>query len=174
VSGETLIQATLKLSNAGFNPVQASENSTSVAAGGVIGTNPPANSVEPYGSTVTVEVSLGPNTVNVPYVVGDRQATATGALTRHGLSPSVVNVPTTIRNDNGRVISTNPAGGTSVNKGSTVQVDIGVYSAPTTTSTSSTTSTTLPGSTTTTTTTTTTGPAKGHSSPPGKGPGGSS
>jgi beta-lactam-binding protein with PASTA domain/tRNA A-37 threonylcarbamoyl transferase component Bud32 len=162
VANQTVTKAVVTLSNAGFVPSQVNQASPTVPSGEVIGTTPPAGDVEAYRSKVVIDVSTGPSMVNVPYVNGFRQSYAAGVLTRHGLVPSFTDVPVSVRRQNGRVQSTNPLGGTQVNKGSTVLVTIGVYTAPTTTTTiapTTTTTTTVPPTTTTTTapsTTTTT------------------
>jgi serine/threonine-protein kinase len=155
VADQTPVNATLTLSNAGFVVKEGqSQASNSVPAGDVIGTTPGMGQVEPYGSTVYLLVSTGPSTVTVPNLAGDRQSYAAGVLSRHHLTPHWSYQTTTDKAQNGRVINTNPPAFTTVNRGSTVTVFIGQYSAPTTTSTSTSTTTTTTTSSTTTTTTT--------------------
>jgi serine/threonine-protein kinase len=61
------------------------------------------------------------------------QTAATNALTNLGLNVTVVQVPSQPQN-NGLVISQSPTGGTSVNRGATVQITVGTGQSSTTTS----------------------------------------
>jgi serine/threonine-protein kinase len=65
---------------------ESSTPSTQYPAGQVDHTNPPIGSAVAPGSTVTVFVSSGPPTVQVPNVSGDSVATATAKLQSAGLS----------------------------------------------------------------------------------------
>ncbi len=76
------------LKQLGLNPNESSQTSTSVAAGGVISTVPPAGQPAPFGSTVTVDVSIGPPTAPVPDVTGDTVNEAVNALRSAGFSVS--------------------------------------------------------------------------------------
>ena len=60
VEGLTEAEALKKLRKAGFKPHVTKEASATVAAGQVIGTNPPAGTIEQLGSRVPVLVSSGP------------------------------------------------------------------------------------------------------------------
>jgi beta-lactam-binding protein with PASTA domain len=89
--------------------------------GEVISQSPKAGSRAKEGSTVIARVSAGPGTVAVPSVGGFSQGDAERAIKGAALNPKVVSaysdtVP------KGQVISTSPAAGASVTKGSTVQV----------------------------------------------------
>jgi serine/threonine-protein kinase len=122
---------------------QVNEPSTTVASGLVTRTDPPAGSSVTVGSAVTVFVSSGPPQITVPDLSGQTQAQASAALTGAGLVGQFTAQPTTDQHQNGVVISESPGAGTTVKKGSTVNVVIGQFRAPTTTtSTGSTTSTT--------------------------------
>jgi serine/threonine-protein kinase len=89
--------------------------------GQVIGQSPEAGTKVDKGSTVTLQVSSGPGTVDVPLVTGLKLSTATRALNRRGLtvdstsqhSPSV---------PKGEVISSTPTDGATVPKGSRVHL----------------------------------------------------
>jgi serine/threonine-protein kinase len=126
---------------------QVSEPSTSVAAGLVTRTEPPAGSSVQVGSSVTVFVSSGPPQTTVPNLSGQTQAQASAALSAAGLTGAFSSGPTNNPSQNGKVISQTPGSGQTVNKGSTVTVTIGSYTAPTSTSaaSTSTTSTTAAG-----------------------------
>jgi serine/threonine-protein kinase len=143
--GEDPAVAGAKLSALNLLVTQATEASNGVPSGSVTRTSPPAGSSVPVGSTVTVYVSSGKVQVNVPSLVGDTQNAAAQALSAAGLVPSFIDVPVTDPAQNGKVQSTSPTGGTMVDSGSTVVVNVGVYTVATT----STTSTTAPSTTST-------------------------
>ena len=124
VEGVDQVAATQTLNSAGFRVVKATQASSSTPSGDVISTSPGAGNPAPRGSTVTINVSTGPETANVPNVVGQSQGNATSQLTSAGFNVTVVQVPSTPANAN-KVIAQDPAGGTSANKGSAVVITVG-------------------------------------------------
>src|SRR5262249_28324052 len=80
VEGLTAAEATAKLRAAGFLPTTKHQASSTVAAGKVIGTEPPAGTETQLGSHVTVLVSSGPAPVRVPDVVGQSRSAAERTL----------------------------------------------------------------------------------------------
>jgi serine/threonine-protein kinase len=111
--------AAAALTAAGFVPVQSNRYSSSVAPGGIIATIPSAASgPQAYGSKVTVEVSLGPQPVTVPSLVGSSPSAAAAKLSALGLHEGGPYGPASSTT----VISTSPAAGTSVHVGATVNV----------------------------------------------------
>ncbi len=111
--------AAAALTAVGLVPVQSNRYSSSVAPGGIIATVPSAASgPQPYGSKVTVEVSLGPQPVTVPSLVGASPSAAAAKLAALGLHEGGPYGPTASTT----VISTSPAAGTSVHVGATVNV----------------------------------------------------
>jgi beta-lactam-binding protein with PASTA domain/tRNA A-37 threonylcarbamoyl transferase component Bud32 len=151
---EAPVTAGADLSGLGFNVTEQGEASATVPPGQVTRTVPAANVLAVHGATVTVYVSTGPVEVSLPSLLGETQNEAAARLAKLGLEaaffPEVVATP----DQNGLVQVTDPLPGTSVPKGSTVQVAIGSFTAPTTT-TVPTTTTTVPSVSTTTATTTT-------------------
>ena len=108
----------------------------------VITTDPVGSA--PKKSTINLIVSTGAEPVKVPAVKGQREDEATALLKGKGFDVSVEPkaLPPGDAND-GRVISVDPAAGTSIDAGSTVTITVGVAGAATTTApTSSTTTTT--------------------------------
>ncbi len=121
----------------------AQQASTSVPVGEVTGTNPPAGSTQPAGTTVTIYVSSGPPTTSVPNLVGRTESQALAALTAAGLTgQNSGTVTVTDPAQNGLVQQQTPAAGTTAAQNSTVQYKVGSYVAPSTTTSTSTTSTT--------------------------------
>jgi serine/threonine-protein kinase len=125
VANQTRDQASAKLKAAGFTPnfVQVDSN---LPPGTIVSTDPGAGAQVPKaapgqpGPTVTVNVAREPN-VPIPDVSGQDPTTATNNLTAAGMQAQTVSqasdsVP------KGLVIGTNPAAGTPVPKGTTVQV----------------------------------------------------
>jgi eukaryotic-like serine/threonine-protein kinase len=95
--------------------------STSIPAGDVISTDPPAGSVVHHGDTVSVLVSLGPRTFPLPSVIGLQRDQAVSELERDGLKVNVVQIP---GSSGSTVVSTFPGPGTTVRQGMTIQVYI--------------------------------------------------
>jgi eukaryotic-like serine/threonine-protein kinase len=124
VTGADQVEATQTLNNAGLRVQKASRASSSVPAGSVIDSNPGAGASVARGSTVTINVSTGPEQVQVPNVIGQTQSAATQALTNAGLDVRVVQVPSTAPN-NGKVITQSPTSGSTVDRGTTVTIDVG-------------------------------------------------
>jgi eukaryotic-like serine/threonine-protein kinase len=121
VTGPTSTFATAQaaLAAAGFTATQAMAYSPTVPAGQVIGTAPPASAgPQPFGSSVTVTVSKGPQPVAIPNVVGQSVAAATSALQGLGLRVAGPYGPP----GSTTVLSTDPAAGTSVQPGTTVNL----------------------------------------------------
>ena len=141
-----VLEATNRLTAAGFTTRSVEENSPTAPAGIVTRTDPPAGTKLARGETrVTIFVSRGAPTttiakVLVPNVIGLDEATAHARLSNAGFT---VAVQTTQGGTPGRVKAQNPAAGARVDTGSTVTITLGA-AAPTTTSSppSSTTSTT--------------------------------
>jgi serine/threonine-protein kinase len=88
-----------------------------IPAGQVVSTNPPAGSKVDRDSTVTVNVSKGPDLVTVPDVTGKNVDDAQTILAQAGLSVANVFGP-----PNKRVFTTIPQPGTKVKRGSSVNL----------------------------------------------------
>jgi serine/threonine-protein kinase len=121
VKGKPWSQAQQELTNAGFKPeehfVPGGKTKGIVAA-----TDPAGGTAAPKGSTVRVNVYSGPALADVPNVVGDTLSVATSTLHAKGLNYNL----TYVDNDapQGQVVHQNPAPGSSVTKGTTVNLDV--------------------------------------------------
>jgi beta-lactam-binding protein with PASTA domain len=113
----TYAQAAAALEAVGLTATQTNQSNPTVPAGNVIGTSPASGAQAPYGSQVTVTVSTGPPTVQIPDVQGDTVQQASAALQSAGLNPSGVS-----GNPNGTVTGTQPSIGSTVPTGSSVQI----------------------------------------------------
>ncbi len=115
-TGSTYAAAKAALVAAGFAVTEHQVYSSTVPANAVVGTTPDASSgPQPYGATVTVDVSLGPQPVPVPDVVGDTVSQATAALQAKGLVVGNVYGPA-----GGHVFLTDPGQGTTELPGAAV------------------------------------------------------
>jgi serine/threonine-protein kinase len=124
VEGLSAAEAVSRLRKAGFKPTTKTEASASVAAGKVIGTNPPAGTELQLGSPVTVLVSSGPEAVHAPDVVGQSLSSAEATLANAGLSVGTVTQKVSSAQPPGTVLSQSPATGTSVHAGDKVNLTV--------------------------------------------------
>jgi serine/threonine-protein kinase len=120
-SGSSYQSAAQTLQQAGVTPTQSQQYSSSVPQGQVIGTDPAAGTSVPHGSSVAVIVSEGPPFVTVPDISGDQVNKAESQLQKAGLVAGQVYGPA-----DGAVFATDPAIGSSVQQGTTVNI----YTAP--------------------------------------------
>jgi beta-lactam-binding protein with PASTA domain len=116
-SDYTFGEAQAALQVVGLGATQVTATSATVPAGNIISTTPASGQPAPFGSSVTVTVSSGPATVQIPNVIGDSVTQAAGVLTQAGLVVSGVT-----GNPNGVVRGTDPPTGTTVDTGSSVQI----------------------------------------------------
>jgi serine/threonine-protein kinase len=124
VEGLGASQAVAKLRKAGFKPTTKTQPSTTVAAGKVIGTNPPAGTELQLGSLVTVLVSSGPEAVHVPDVVGQSLPAAEATLTNAGLAVGTVTKKVSSTQAPGTVLSQSPSTGASAHVGDKVNLTV--------------------------------------------------
>jgi eukaryotic-like serine/threonine-protein kinase len=122
VEGLSAGDALARLRKAGFKPTTTKETSATVAAGKVIGTNPPAGTEKQVGSPVVVLVSSGPAPVKVPDVTGQSLSAAEATLTNAGLTVGTVTKKTSATQAPETVLSQSPATGSSVKAESKVNL----------------------------------------------------
>ena len=111
------------LNNAGLKVVKNYEYSDSVDAGKVVSQTPAGGSSVDSGTTVTIVVSQGQKSVNVPSVLGDTKDAASSKLTGEGLKVAVKEA----YSDSvaaGKVISQSIASGKTVPAGTTVTITV--------------------------------------------------
>ena len=109
VTGLTEAAARQKLTDNGFRVGSEGKTSDTVPSGIVIDTNPPPGDSAPKGSKVTLIVSTGPKSVDLPDLRGLTLAQALQKLADLGLTGAPVN--RTSRLPSGTVISTDPGPG---------------------------------------------------------------
>ncbi len=121
VEGQTEDEARRRLEAAGFRVRVRERASDSVKKGDAIETRPGEGTPVERGSTVTLYISLGPQKVAVPDVVGNPVATARDTLTAAGFTVTVTEKEDA-KADVGTVLSQTPAGGGTADKGSAVAI----------------------------------------------------
>ena len=118
VVGQSPEAATTNLEERGFVVARDEGRSADVPAGAVMAVTPgPGDDAQPYGSTVTITVSLGVPQVTVPDVRNLSEQEAVAALAAVGL----VADPETFINGE-RVFQQSPRAGETVDQGSTVRI----------------------------------------------------
>src|SRR6184192_2614533 len=126
VVGQTQAAATSAITSAGLTAgTVTQQSSTTVASGNVISESPAAGTSVASASAVNLVVSSGatpPPPPPPPVVVGQTQAAATSAITSAGLTAGTVTQQSSTTVASGNVISESPAAGTSVAKGSAVNL----------------------------------------------------
>ena len=84
----------------------------------MIGVSPKAGTEAPYGATVTLKVSLGPERFQAPSFIGLTRAQAEDRAGEYGLQTSFTDLP----GGTGVVITQSPAPGVMVSYGDGVQL----------------------------------------------------
>ncbi|MFZ1544468.1 MAG: Stk1 family PASTA domain-containing Ser/Thr kinase [Candidatus Microthrix parvicella] len=131
VAGLTQEQARATLEAAGFVVASTStEASDRIAAGKATRTDPSGSA--DLGSELVLFVSSGPANVEVPSVVNLTEQAAQQKLRAKGFKPETETKATENRSADNIVLSSNPAGGESVQAGSTVTLQVGSFREPTT------------------------------------------
>ena len=100
------------------------QTSNTVATGKVISQDPASGSSVTQGSPVNLVISSGPQMVSVPNVEGLTQAAATTAITGAKVTVGTITQQTSNTVATGKVISQDPASGSSVAQGSPVNLVI--------------------------------------------------
>jgi serine/threonine-protein kinase len=101
----------------------------------VLRQDPGANTTAPKGSTITLTVSKGPQTTQVPDATTVDVDTARSILEQSGFKVKVVKQPTNDPSAENVVLDQNPAPYTQAKRGSTVTIFVGHFTGQTTTDT---------------------------------------
>ncbi len=139
------------LTSAGFTVDIKRDYNSNYDSGIVYYSDPKAGMVTQEGETVTIYVSKGENTVNVPGLIGLTQTDATNRLSSNGLNAGTVTQQESTQYAAGVVISQSPAEGTSVEKGTYISFVVSTGAPAASTPDASKSASTTPNTTTTTT-----------------------
>jgi serine/threonine-protein kinase len=124
VTGQPYANAKSALEGQGFQ-VGRVDIQSDQPKGVVVAEDPPQGTSVDHGTKVTLSVSKGPATTQVPDVTGQSQSTAEALLTGAGLTPSVVYDPVTDPSQDGIVTSTDPAPGSDAKAGEVIIMHVG-------------------------------------------------
>jgi eukaryotic-like serine/threonine-protein kinase len=120
VVGQPQDDAEQALTDAGFETRVEREFSDDVRSGRVIATQPGPGSVVERGTEVTLQVSRGPEQVEVPDLVGESEDDARSALEQVGLTTGEVTEQESTDEEPGTVLEQDPAAGQQVDRGAAV------------------------------------------------------
>ena len=124
VTGQPVDAAKATLEQLGFKVSIAYGNSDTISSGDVMEQDPASNTTLQVGGTVTLTVSKGADMVTVPDLTGKTQAAAQSALTADGLTLGKVSQSPSDDVEKGNVMSQGTDSGTSVKRGSTVDITV--------------------------------------------------
>jgi len=126
VTGLPYDQAAAQLGSAGFKVTKA-EVESDQPAGTVLAETPPASSSATKGSTITLSVSKGPTSAQVPDVTSQDPDTATATLEANGFKVQRTQTDVNDPNLDNTVVNQDPPGGTQAKLGATVTIEVGHY-----------------------------------------------
>jgi len=125
VVGMTRDEAERALKSQGFAPGDARYVAdTAYAAGKVVDTRPRVGTRVKVGRVIGLDISAGQEKTEVPSVVRLPTRRAQAAIENAGLRVGEVEMIVSLRVPEGEVVSTNPASGTIVNKGTAVNLTV--------------------------------------------------
>jgi serine/threonine-protein kinase len=129
VIGSAFESAQSTLQGVGF-AVARNDVEDPAAAGTVVGQTPAAGTQQSKGSVITLQVSSGPKTSQVPDVTSQIEADARRQLQQSGFEVQVVEEIVDDQGLDGRVLSQDPEGGTDAEQGTSVVIVVGRFEQP--------------------------------------------
>jgi beta-lactam-binding protein with PASTA domain/predicted Ser/Thr protein kinase len=126
VLGRPYEEAAGTLQNAGFSIARADVENDE-PRGTVVGQNPEGNTPQPKGSKVTLSVSRGPTTTQVPDVIGFSEESARSALEGEGFTVRVRRRDVSTPEEADVVLEQFPAAGETADAGSVVAITVGIF-----------------------------------------------
>jgi beta-lactam-binding protein with PASTA domain len=130
VRGEPFANAQSALKGQGFN-VARNDVPSDQPKGQVVSEDPQPGTPQPAGTTITLSVSSGPTTSQVPDVTGMNQSDAESTLSGAGFTPNVVYQQVTDPGSDGIVLDENPKPNSKAKQGAVVTITVGQLSAGT-------------------------------------------
>jgi beta-lactam-binding protein with PASTA domain len=126
VVGERYEDAATTLQNADFS-IARSDVENDAPRGTVVGQNPDGNSQQPKGSKVTLSVSKGPTTTQVPAVIGFSEEAARSTLEGEGFRVRVRRRDVSTPEEADVVLEQFPAAEETADAGSVVAITVGTF-----------------------------------------------
>jgi beta-lactam-binding protein with PASTA domain len=130
VAGLNQQQARLAIENAGFQFGQTTERTSNQARGAVISSDPPSGQVIPLPAAVSIAISEGPATLQVPDLGGRTVADARSSLEQLGLHVGTISRDTSSFQPENTVLSQSPAAGQVIGAGGHVDLRISTFPPP--------------------------------------------
>jgi serine/threonine-protein kinase len=132
VTGVPYLQAESVLRGQGFTVSRVDVQSDQQPKGVVVSMDPPQGTDVPAGSKITLSVSSGPATSQIPDVTNQTQADASRILKAAGFTVGLVMEPVTDPSQDGIVVSQDPVGGSTGQQGEVVVITVGQLQTTTT------------------------------------------
>ena len=130
VKGSTQQQAQIAIENAGFQFGSVSQQMSDQPRGAVIATNPPAGTSLELPATVSITLSQGPSTVQLPDLTGRTLADARSALEQLGLRLGPTTRDTSSFMPENTVLGQIPTAGATVSAGASVSLRLSRFPPP--------------------------------------------
>ena len=127
VIGMPFESAESTLQGAGFAVSRSDVDDAQQPVGVVVGQNPAAGTQQGKGSVITLQVSKGPQSSQVPDVTSLSAEDATAQLTQSGFEVQQVEEIVDSPDLDGRVLSQDPEGGSKAERGTTVVIVVGRF-----------------------------------------------
>jgi beta-lactam-binding protein with PASTA domain/predicted Ser/Thr protein kinase len=130
VIGMPFESAESTLQGVGFAVSREDVDDADQPEGVVVGQNPAAGTQQGKGSVITLQVSKGPKTSQVPDVTSLTVADATAQLTQSGFDVQPVEEIVDAEELDGKVLSQDPEGGSNAEQGTSVVIVVGRFEQP--------------------------------------------
>ena len=128
--GVTQQQAQIAIENAGFTFGSISQQLSDQPRGAVIASDPPAGTTLDLPATVSITLSQGPSTIQIPDLTGRTLADARSTLEQLGLNLGATTRDTSSFMPENTVLSQSPSPGTTVSAGASISLRISRFPPP--------------------------------------------
>lgn len=130
VAGSSQQQAQIAIENAGFTLGSVSQQMSDKPRGAVVGSSPPAGTMLDLPATVSITLSQGPATVQIPDLTGRTLADARSTLEQLGLRLGPISTDTSSFMTENTVLGQAPAPGATVSAGASVNLRVSRFPPP--------------------------------------------
>jgi eukaryotic-like serine/threonine-protein kinase len=130
VRGSTQQQAQIAIENAGFTFGSISQQTSDQPRGAVIGTDPPVGTTLDLPATVSITLSQGPSTIQIPDFTGRSFADARSAIEQLGLHLGPTTRDTSSLQPENTVLGQAPSPGSTVSAGASVNLRVSRFPPP--------------------------------------------